>query len=1194
MTSTDDARTARSLAPYEAIAALAKLYLQVNRVRPGSVHEQLAKLLFGDLERWVRGGKVPNLQTRHQFRELVEIVDTKAEQQAVENNVAQTLRRLAVGMTRFGYRDSRSIWGERHEEVCEIKNRAQRIRTSTSPDPVRQAIETGINVDACTLPIDGAWKLVHIVGPTSLLRDDEDALYWLDVRFEPAHRTEPAPPLKGRPQPEKTASSFRSDGALAAERESYLRSVLQLLEPRTRYGEYPAFYIERHVTVALNAATTLASGGGVFRVPRTSWSSIRRGIGSAIITGNAGAGKSWLLRRETITYAAEAIQSPEAPIPIHVSLHDVTPSTSHETFLDRLVRAAYGLATRSVAFTEFLKEHIETGNAILLLDDLDEIPTERRHLLEKELQAAIVDLRARIFVACRASAYDNTLPLPELTLDGFLRPEIARYIRERLATNIPARDRALGVIAWQSILDLCRNPLLLSLLTFVAETREELPHTRAKLYDEFLALLLRSGWRDIPRATTVARSKIADAKEEALQLVAEQLANAHLWPRLIDGRELESLLESTHAAMYIRQHSPYATDGAYSLLWELSEKDGVLLMDRASSQRKEMYRFFHPSFHPFLVARRFSALPFDDVMTRLREHVFFDPEPFWADTSILFGGYTGHPDVYIEQLLNLPNILRRPLYLAARTLLECAHDARTEPLRFEISQRLARLARENPYNREFILRTIAHLDCATEDLFDLAFATCTLPTVLELADALPGAAQYVMPREDDSWNEASTIAVVGAAGEVMLLRQLVLLLERRVGGYLDDQAITRGEARNKLVEFTHGLTYIRGEACLDVLHELAESPERRWFIREAIVVALGLLGDPTSIPVIARLLESTDAPDGVRAASASALTGHTSPKSIESLLHVGGDKHVPIEVRAAALSALYGVSADGVKVLLMDAIEDASADIAIAAAGALYPSERYIAASALRDILRRGNARDRRNALLEIGMRGAQELQAEVLKACTDGPTKVRAAAFRAAGDLKLSDAVPEMVHIVHERGEGASERKRSRRDDDEIRSAAIGALGRIGDRAALGTLLDAAKERLDESTIRAVGRFGDADAVRSIISLCREPHLWNSALYEACAAAPIGSLFDDLIALADNDAAPSGVGSWLAMHVTPDHLDALISCAVSATEKDPRRARIFFFPALEQAAHIIQEFVPTRWSAFAKEAERLTNLWDS
>ncbi len=156
---------------------------------------------------------------------------------------------------------------------------------------------------------------------------------------------------------------------------------------------------------------------------------------------------------------------------------------------------------------------LEKGQAILLLDGLDEVPVSEGRDLRAYVRQAIEKLAerypsCRVVVSCRVLTYEEDGPLrrffrAELApLDGEKRKsfvqawyaELAR-VRPGLAGAEAARlaSRLLEAVeASRDLQEMAQSPLLLTVMAVVHATLGELPDAEAELYREAVDILL---WR---------------------------------------------------------------------------------------------------------------------------------------------------------------------------------------------------------------------------------------------------------------------------------------------------------------------------------------------------------------------------------------------------------------------------------------------------------------------------------------------------------------------------------------------------------------------------------------------------------------------------------------------------------------------------------------------------------------------------
>ena len=158
----------------------------------------------------------------------------------------------------------------------------------------------------------------------------------------------------------------------------------------------------------------------------------------------------------------------------------------------------------------FLQEQFRAGQAILMLDGLDEVPeAEKRRAQIKEVVAefALKYRDCRIVVTSRTYAYQKQ----DWELKGFMASQllpfsegqIHRFIdgwylytawrRDEVAGWAESRAKALkaAIFNQASLYELAERPLLLTLMASLhAWRRGELPEDRQKLYEETVDLLL--------------------------------------------------------------------------------------------------------------------------------------------------------------------------------------------------------------------------------------------------------------------------------------------------------------------------------------------------------------------------------------------------------------------------------------------------------------------------------------------------------------------------------------------------------------------------------------------------------------------------------------------------------------------------------------------------------------------------------
>jgi formylglycine-generating enzyme required for sulfatase activity len=256
-----------------------------------------------------------------------------------------------------------------------------------------------------------------------------------------------------------------------------------------------------------------------------------------VLTGHPGGGKSTFVKHLSHCLAAHAL-SPEAGwldhlpqwpqadatlLPVVVILRDFARSLPAPlphpddslhlwTFIERRLKA------QNLEFVvKPLARALENGQAILLLDGLDELPSVEQRLFARQvvLNFAARYPRNRYLVTCRILSYQKPVSeeQPDLRLPGDEFPvfELARFDEKKIDDFIEhwygelARTGSVRVedvddlttglqktVRRPDLWRLADNPLLLTVMALVHTHKGQLPDARALLYEETIDILL---WR---------------------------------------------------------------------------------------------------------------------------------------------------------------------------------------------------------------------------------------------------------------------------------------------------------------------------------------------------------------------------------------------------------------------------------------------------------------------------------------------------------------------------------------------------------------------------------------------------------------------------------------------------------------------------------------------------------------------------
>lgn len=192
------------------------------------------------------------------------------------------------------------------------------------------------------------------------------------------------------------------------------------------------------------------------------------------ILGEPGAGKTTLVEMLAIQYAENG---PRVPIFISMRMYSGQDD----------LREMFDIAFDNSLLTDFLNR----GRFLIIFDGLNEVSLNLREPAARAIAWFIDKYPSnQFFITCRTAEYPPYLRAPALRFEVMpVGPDIVReYLVEFLGSG-------LGIEVCNSlppqVRDLCRNPLLLTMLTYIytGERPREAPVSKAALYKQFLEQL---------------------------------------------------------------------------------------------------------------------------------------------------------------------------------------------------------------------------------------------------------------------------------------------------------------------------------------------------------------------------------------------------------------------------------------------------------------------------------------------------------------------------------------------------------------------------------------------------------------------------------------------------------------------------------------------------------------------------------
>lgn len=419
-----------------------------------------------------------------------------------------------------------------------------------------------------------------------------------------------------------------------------------------------------------------------------------------VVLGDPGSGKTtlvkWLARQCALgsEAMAEKLGWGEDVVPVVVpiagygkALEDDESVRLHEhigTELDR---------DEGEGFGDLMLERMKDGECLVLLDGLDEIPDPGRRLAAArgvgELMARCPE--CRYVVTSRIVGYSLcrvTGDVSHYVLRGFEDDDIRQFARqwceayekashpeavdlERARREAEELTEAIFDKAHPQVVEFARNPLLLTILALIKQTRVQLPERRVQLYEVALNTLMESWVR--------GRSLARGAK--GVELDVGQ--SVRVWQRVAYWMHREKPAGTAHRSELIEKlkaalveemgvSEREAEETAESFLTAAAERTGLL-----QARGENVFGFLHQTFEEYLTAMHIAS-PAHTAFERAAPHLH---DSRWREVILLTAGYIGavlrQPELagmFVDSMRKAGSkyeeILHRDLLLASECLAE--------------------------------------------------------------------------------------------------------------------------------------------------------------------------------------------------------------------------------------------------------------------------------------------------------------------------------------------------------------------------------------------------------------------------------------------------------------------------------------------------------------------------------------------
>ncbi|MDZ8184214.1 MAG: NACHT domain-containing protein [Nostoc sp. ChiSLP02] len=346
-----------------------------------------------------------------------------------------------------------------------------------------------------------------------------------------------------------------------------------------------------------------------------------------MVLGAPGAGKSTFLRKVGL----EALKGKSGElqhecIPVFIELKLLTESKIN---IEEVIRQTF--RSSQLPFSEeFTTKALEQGKLIILLDSLDEVPTENTDFVISEIQLFVDKYKKnRFIISCRTAAYRSQFRnLMEIAIADFDDAQIQQFIQNWFSSEV---DKRVGTAnkCWEliknqeSTKELARTPVLLTFLCLVYDGSQDLPKNRATLYSKALDILLEK-WAAEKRIQTKPIYRQLGIDVEKIML-AEIAYHSFKSKRLfLSHQELVSQIKDS---LHNNDNAPKNLD-AEAVLDAIAIQQGILV-ERA----RNIYSFSHLTLQEYLTAQYIND--HHQVNKLVTEH-FVDER--WKEVFLLVAG----------------------------------------------------------------------------------------------------------------------------------------------------------------------------------------------------------------------------------------------------------------------------------------------------------------------------------------------------------------------------------------------------------------------------------------------------------------------------------------------------------------------------------------------------------------------------
>lgn len=426
-----------------------------------------------------------------------------------------------------------------------------------------------------------------------------------------------------------------------------------------------------------------------------------------LVLGRPGAGKTTFLKYLVITSLRRELSRQLVPVFVPLKEWSKTPSTKLETVLIRQFDVC-GLSNPN----EFVRKLLRDGKCLVLLDGFDEIEAENRSKGISQVEALVQAFpKSRFVLSCRTAA--NTYVFggfTEVEIADFDDVQISKFVHKWFDSNIAIRCLAeLMSKGNRGLLDLARNPLLLTLICIAYGETHSFPESRVSLYQMALDALLKK-WdssRNIVRFNPYKQLTL-QKKEILFSRIAAMGFQGGI--DIYGEGMLSGIVDR-----FMRDFAPDVTYDIADILEAIEAQHGIFVKVRAGE-----YRFSHLTFQEFYTAKFMVDNSDQTLVSRVLDECFGGSR--WHEVLVIAGGLQNDASRYVYELKLRLDRLRTP---QVNSILDLARENIKDPNLYDHSVNVILALTQ-------LLKTATHVGEARELQAAAEFADLTARKLCEL------------------------------------------------------------------------------------------------------------------------------------------------------------------------------------------------------------------------------------------------------------------------------------------------------------------------------------------------------------------------------------------------------------------------------------------------------------------------------